>query len=121
MLLNTGVEPATTPDLASPAADPVHASAARQALYRIKLRFNNPHDSTKESDEEFLKSLEDLIDLSKLGAAQLGARSEWDIKANYCIDKGRQVLKKEWETTKKPWKRWFAPLRSLREWIVVRR
>lgn len=75
------------------------ANEARIILYRIQLRFNPRPNKYKEEDDAFLDSLLDLLDPQKLIPDQLD--SSWHNLAKKSIERGRELLKREWEVTKK--------------------
>jgi hypothetical protein len=63
-------------------------------LWRIKLRINPEQNPYKQEDEEFLQSLDDLLNPGK-------AVSSWRSLADTAVEKSRKLLKREWEVTKK--------------------
>jgi len=78
------------------------SNKARVILHRIKLRFNpgvDPEDNhDKIQDDDFLKSLDDLINPN---VDPRNTWSDWDKLANDAVEKARKILKREWEVTKK--------------------
>jgi hypothetical protein len=76
-------------------------------LYRIKMRIN-PHDNKhKESDDEFIAALEKLRNPELAPSEQV--ETYWRNAADQALQKTRELLKREWETTKQfgvPWLRW---------------
>ena len=75
------------------------ANDARVILQRIKLRFNPEDNSYKTEDDEFLQSLDDLINPGKVTAGN--EWSSWQELADEAVEKARKILKREWEVTKK--------------------
>lgn len=94
-------------DLAS-ANDTIHAHQAFEVLCRIKLRINPRESDTQEEDKNLLDALDGLI-CTNSGAK----RDEWHKAAEGCVTQAREILKREWEITKRPWIRWGRSLRSL--------
>jgi hypothetical protein len=71
---------------------------------RIKLRFNPCGDSPdKAQDDAFLQTLSDLVNSSKLDQTHLSP--SWDRLADQAVEQAREILKREWETTKHPLRR----------------
>jgi len=73
-------------------------------LARIKLRFNPFKNRYQREDNEFLLSLGDLIDPGKL--PEDNSEAEWHRLADQALQRGRNILKREWEVTKQP-SQWF--------------
>ncbi len=63
-------------------------------LWRIKLRINSEQNEHKQQDEEFLQSLDDLLNPGK-------AVHSWRELAKVAVEKSRKLLKREWEVAKK--------------------
>lgn len=70
------------------------ANEAMVIFWRIKLRINPLENPYKQEDDEFLKSLADLLN----SAEDLSA---WRSMADTAIEKSRKLLKREWQVTKK--------------------
>lgn len=77
---------------------------ANVILRRIKLRFN-PRDGNpdKAQDDAFLQTLSDIVNSSKLDPNHLAP--SWDRLADQAVEQAREILKREWETTKHPLRR----------------
>jgi len=73
---------------------------ARVLEWRIILRIN-PHDSqTKTADDAFLATLNELWNPTLFGPPATG-RKAWTAKAQLAIEQGRELLKREWDVTKR--------------------
>jgi hypothetical protein len=71
------------------------SNEARIILHRIELRINPRKNKFEEADKEFLTSLWKLLDPSAL------AGTSWRTLADNSVRLGRELLKREWEVTKK--------------------
>lgn len=80
------------------------ANDALVVLWRIKLRFSPRENLYKQQDERLLQSLLNLIDPGKTGA-EIPGRS-WQRAADETVELAREILKREWEITKRPWLKW---------------
>lgn len=82
------------------------ANKARLLLRRVKMRFNPCDKRYHVQDDAFLKSLDDLL---MPGEPSPQSRDKlWNDLANNAIAQAREILKREWEVTKKlpvPWRR----------------
>jgi len=78
----------------APATDKL-SNEARIILHRIELRFNPRQNKFKQDDEIFLKSLKALLD------PQSAAAKPWRDLADDAVMLGRELLKREWEVTKR--------------------
>jgi hypothetical protein len=86
------------------------ANSAHVILWRIKLRLNPRENKYKIEDDAFLRQLLDLLDPGKLAPDNFYA--SWLKMAGAAVEQGREILKREWEVTKKfPPVRWFARAR----------
>ena len=65
-------------------------------LRRIKLRFNPLANQYKTEDDEFLDKLTDLLKPGWL----IQPLSLWNAVADEAVERGRKILKREWEVTK---------------------
>ncbi len=77
------------------------ANEANVLLRRIRLRINPRDNSNKVADDEFLQSLANLIDPQKLDHRHLV--SSWEKLTGDAVERGREILKREWEVTKRGW------------------
>jgi hypothetical protein len=75
------------------------ANKAAVILWRIKQRFNPEINPYKSQDDEFLKSLEGLLNPGNVAPGN--ARPSWQDLADDAVEKARKILKREWEVTKK--------------------
>lgn len=75
---------------------------------RIQLRLNPRDNRYKKDDDAFLVSLKDLLDPAKLGPEQQNSEFYWNQLADNAIEKGREILKREWEVTKWPIKAYWC-------------
>jgi len=75
------------------------ANAARVILWRIRLRLNPRKNPSKAQDDRFLQSLDDLLNPGKV--ASPNSDSSWLHLANHAVEQGRDILKREWEVTKR--------------------
>lgn len=94
------------------------ANETRVILRRIRLRLNPRADNPdKTKDDAFLKSLDDLLNPGKLDPRQLD--SSWDGLAAHAVEQGREILKREWEVTKRG--KWFGrpPLSALAQGPII--
>ena len=69
---------------------------------RIQLRLNPRDNQYKKDDDAFLVSLKELLNPAKLGPEPQNTEFYWDQLADNVIEKGREILKREWEVTKRP-------------------
>jgi hypothetical protein len=75
-------------------------NAARVTLWRIRMRINPRANSpTRKEDDDFLKSLDDLLNPGKLVPPQLEAW--WFRLADSAVEQAREILKREWDVTKR--------------------
>jgi len=70
-------------------------------LLRIKLRFNPRRNRYKAEDDNFLQKLDALLDPGKVAPPQ--GETSWARLASEAVDQAREILKREWEVTKRPW------------------
>jgi hypothetical protein len=72
------------------------ANDARVILWRIRLRLNPRENKYKVEDDALLSSLLDLLDPQ-------GKQNEasWIKSADSAVEQAREILKREWEVTKK--------------------
>ncbi|WP_234729987.1 hypothetical protein [Acidocella facilis] len=75
------------------------ANAARVILWRIRLRLNPRQNKFKAQDDILLQTLTDLLDPQKVGPKDQEA--SWHRLANVAIEHAREVLKREWQVTKR--------------------
>jgi hypothetical protein len=76
------------------------SNEARVILWRIRLRINPRQDNPdKKQDDAFLKCLDDLLNPGKIPPPNLEA--SWLVLANGAVEKAREILKREWEVTKR--------------------
>lgn len=75
------------------------ANEARVIYRRIQLRFNPRPNQYKEKDDVLLKELLDLLDPRNLSPRN--PEASWQSLADKAIITAREVLKREWEVTKK--------------------
>lgn len=78
----------------APDADKL-SNEARIILHRIELRINPRQNKFEDADKEFLSSLWKLLDPSALPG------TGWRTLADNSVRLGRELLKREWEVTKK--------------------
>lgn len=71
------------------------SNEARVILHRIELRFNPRENKYKQEDELFLGSLKALLD------PQAAIAKPWRELADVAVMLGRELLKREWEVTKR--------------------
>lgn len=71
------------------------SNEARIILHRIELRINPRKNKFENADKEFLTSLWKLLDPGAL------AGTSWRTLADNSVRLGRELLKREWEVTKK--------------------
>lgn len=82
------------------------ANEARAILWRIRLRFNPRPNRYKPEDDAFLQSLDDLLNPGKV--APLNLEASWLRLADDAVERGRRILKREWEVAKRfPLTRWL--------------
>jgi hypothetical protein len=74
-------------------------NAARVILWRIRLRLNPRENQYKAEDDRLLQSLDDLLNPGKIAPPNLD--SSWLNLANGAVDQAREVLKREWQVTKR--------------------
>lgn len=72
---------------------------ARVISYRIKMRLNPRENPNKAKDEAFYSSLEDLLNPQKLSPDT--PNHSWHQLAEKALEHARELLKREWEVTKK--------------------
>jgi hypothetical protein len=73
------------------------ANEAMIILWRIRLRLNPRENRYKTQDDQFLACLDDLLNPGKFAPEP---RTRWLQLANDAVEKGREILKREWEVTK---------------------
>lgn len=73
---------------------------ARVLEWRITLRINPRESQTKADDDAFLAALNELWNPTLFGPPATG-RKAWNAKAQLAIDQGRELLKREWDVTKR--------------------
>ena len=73
---------------------------ARVLQWRITLRINPRDSNTKADDDAFLATLSELWNPTLFGPPETG-RKAWTDKAQLAIDQGRELLKREWDVTKR--------------------
>ena len=73
---------------------------ARVLQWRITLRINPRESDTKADDDAFLETLNELWNPTLFGPPDTG-RKAWTAKAQLAIDQGRELLKREWDVTKR--------------------
>ena len=81
------------------------ADEARVILRRIRLRFNPRSNQYKTEDDALLKHLADLLNPDLLNPDRLGPDNpefRWHTLADQAVEHAREVLKREWEVTKRP-------------------
>lgn len=71
------------------------SNEARVILHRIELRINPRKNKFEEEDKEFLSSLWKLLDPGAVPG------TSWRTLADNSVRLGRELLKREWEVTKK--------------------
>lgn len=71
------------------------SNEARVILHRIELRLNPRENKYKRNDEIFLDGLKALLD------PQAAAAKPWRELADHAVMLGRELLKREWEVTKR--------------------
>jgi hypothetical protein len=85
------------------------ANEARALSRRIKMRFNPRENRYRTEDDSFLRALDDLLNPGLRNPRN--PDTSWDSLANRGIEQAREILKREWEVTKKlrlplrPWLR----------------
>jgi hypothetical protein len=72
---------------------------AKVILYRIRLRFSPRDNPNKSEDDRFLQSLDDLLNPGKCAPPQPDI--SWGKLAKSSVEQAREILKREWEVTKK--------------------
>lgn len=88
------------------------ANKALTILYRIRMRIK-PESQSDDLEKALLKSLPHLIDpMSWIPNEEL---SSWRRRADEVVATSRDLLKREWDVTKEPWRRWRWPGRSSRQ------
>lgn len=75
------------------------ANAASVILWRIRLRINPRENQFRAQDEAFLDALGDLLNPGKVDPRN--RQSSWHKMADEAVEKGREILKREWEVTKR--------------------
>jgi hypothetical protein len=75
------------------------ANAARVILWRIRLRLNPRTNPNKAQDDRFLQSLDHLLNPGKVSPPNL--ESSWLDLANDAVEQAREILKREWQVTKR--------------------
>jgi hypothetical protein len=75
------------------------ANEARVVLRRIRLRFNPRDNQHKAEDDRFLASLGDLLNPAKVPPTD--SEVAWQRLADASIEQAREILKREWQVTKK--------------------
>lgn len=73
---------------------------ARVLEWRIILRINPRESQTKAADDAFLATLNELWNPMLFGPPASG-RKAWAAKVQLAIDQGRELLKREWDVTKR--------------------
>jgi len=73
-------------------------TAARVILWRIRLRFNPRPNPYKVDDDLFLGQLAGLLSETRWKS---GDAEDWDKVAEEASERAREILKREWEVTKK--------------------
>jgi len=81
---------------------------ARVILWRIKLRFNPRPNKFKAEDDAFLAVLDALID-----GSHSPREPTWDALALDAENRAREILKREWQVTKRRWPRRASAVGSL--------
>ncbi len=82
---------------------------AQVVLARIKMRLNPNYNKDYPSDETFLRTLDDLLDPSTFpthtntNSKFNTFESSWKPKADFAVNEARQLLKREWQETKRIW------------------
>jgi hypothetical protein len=76
------------------------ANKARVILWRIRMRLNPRENENKAEDDAFLASLLDLLDPGKLPAGHQ-TEAAWMNSADQVVEQAREILKREWEVTKR--------------------
>jgi len=76
------------------------SNKARVLQWRITLRINPRESDTKGADDAFLATLNELWNPMLLGPPNTG-RAAWTAKAELAIEQGRELLKREWDVTKR--------------------
>jgi hypothetical protein len=74
-------------------------NTARIILWRIRLRLNPRENETKAADDEFLAILEALWNPTLFNPSN--GRTAWYRQADRAIELGRELLKREWDVTKR--------------------
>lgn len=74
-------------------------SEARVILCRIELRINPRKNKYANADNLFLESLRKLLNRNILRKGQM--ETSWVDLASTAVEQGRELLKREWEVTKK--------------------
>ena len=72
---------------------------AKVILYMIRLRFSPRDNQNKIEDDRFLQSLDDLLNPGRYAPPQPDISREK--LANSSVEQAREILKREWEVTKK--------------------
>lgn len=85
-------------------------------LSRVEMRFK-PNDGKANA---LVGKLSDLLDPKAFGLSASHAGSSWRKLADEAVAHSRQLLKEEWEVTKKPWRKIHA-LESFRKAIFFRK
>ena len=68
-------------------------------LLRIKMRFNPRSNKFKTEDDVFLELLDQLLDESRW--SKVSSSAQWDAVAASAVEASREILKREWEVTKR--------------------
>lgn len=75
------------------------ANEARVILRRIRLRFNPRENQHKAADDRFLESLVGLLNPGKVPPP--GSEFQWHKLADDAVEQAREILKREWQVTKR--------------------
>jgi hypothetical protein len=81
------------------------ANETSVVLRRIRMRFNPRPNRHKIEDDDFLQSLADLLNPGKLTPQQ--SYASWSVLASSAVEMAREILKREWEVTKRLPPRWL--------------
>ena len=83
------------------------ANEARVLLGRIRMRFNPRENRYRAEDDSFLRALGDLLNPGLVNPTS--PDKSWSELAAKATEQAREILKREWEVTKKlrlPWRPW---------------
>ena len=69
---------------------------AEPAYYRIRLRINPRPNPDKQKDDVFIEAIDELHTKSLPGRDK-----DWERRADVALDNAQDLLKREWEVTKK--------------------